>query len=78
MNTWIEALVNRPIPKKEEDLVMLVMKRPHSCSECRLKDISSMRGDKLCLAAGGRWIETQNEGVIPEWCPLQKVKGVIC
>ena len=49
---------------------MLIMEEPRNCQECRLKDLSSMSGDKLCLGAEGRWIETQSEGKKPEWCPL--------
>lgn len=49
---------------------MLVIEEPRNCQECPLTDLSSMSGDKLCLAAGQRWIETQNQGVRPEWCPL--------
>lgn len=62
---------------KEDELVMLVMKRPRNCEDCKLHDISSMRGDRICLPTG-KWIETQNERAIPDWCPLRNFKGVIC
>ena len=70
--------------KKKTNKVMLVLDEPMNCRECPLTDISSMSGDKLCLAAGGKWIENQNEQIPrgvehrPEWCPLQKCKGEIC
>ena len=57
--------------KVTKKMSMLVMEEPRNCQECRLKDLSSMSGDKLCLGAGQRWIETQNEGKKPEWCPLR-------
>ena len=56
--------------KVTKKMSMLIMEEPYDCQECRLKDLSSMSGDKLCLAAGQRWIETQNVGKKPEWCPL--------
>ena len=56
--------------KVTKKMSMLVIEEPHNCQECPLTDLSSMTGDKLCLAAGQRWIETQNEGKKPEWCPL--------
>ena len=56
--------------KVTKKMSMLIMEEPRNCQECPLTDLSSMSGDKLCLGAGGRWIETQNEGKKPEWCPL--------
>ena len=60
--------------KVTKKMSMLVMEEPRTCQECPLTDLSSMSGDKLCLAAGQRWIETQNEGKKPEWCPLQTIE----
>ena len=52
---------------------VLVIDMPDHCKNCPLHDISSMEGDWLCLAAGGKWIETQR--TVPEqkpkWCPLR-------
>lgn len=62
--------------KVKKKMAMLVIEDPMNCRECPLTDISSMSGDKLCLAAGGKWIENQNEQIPmgnehrPEWCPL--------
>ena len=51
--------------------VMLIMDEPLDCTDCPLTDLSSMTGDKLCLASNMRWIETQNEYKKPDWCPLK-------
>ncbi len=51
--------------------VMLIMDEPLDCTDCPLTDLSSMTGDKLCLASNKRWIETQNEYKKPDWCPLR-------
>lgn len=51
--------------------VMLIMDEPLDCTDCPLTDLSSMTGDKLCLASNKRWIETQNEYKKPDWCPLK-------
>ena len=59
--------------KVTKKMSMLVIEEPRNCQECPLTDLSSMSGDKLCLAAGQRWIETQNEGKKPEWCPLVNI-----
>lgn len=57
--------------KVKKKMAMLVIENPIDCQACPLTDLSSMSGDKLCLAANMRWIETQNSRVKPEWCPLQ-------
>ena len=58
--------------------VILALDEPIDCNECPLHDISSMQGDKLCLASGKRWIETQNLGKKPEWCPLKPLPREAC
>lgn len=55
----------------KKKMSMFILEEPRNCQECPLTDLSSMSGDKLCLASNMRWIETQNQGVKPEWCPLQ-------
>lgn len=54
--------------------VMLIMDEPLDCTDCPLTDLSSMTGDKLCLASNKRWIETQNEYKKPDWCPLRPME----
>lgn len=50
--------------------VILVMDEPMDCDHCPLHDLSSMRGDWICLPTD-KWIETQNDHRKPEWCPLK-------
>lgn len=57
--------------------VMLIMDEPLDCTDCPLTDLSSMTGDKLCLASNMRWIETQNEYKKPDWCPLKPMPNYI-
>ena len=56
---------------KERNKAILILDEPIDCNECPLHDLSSMKGDKLCMAHNMKWIETQNEGKKPEWCPLR-------
>ena len=58
--------------------VVLVLDEPMDCEHCPLPDISSMSGDRLCLAYGRKWIETQNEGMKPDWCPLKQMPKPRC
>ena len=51
--------------------VKLTLDEPMDCQHCPLHDLSSMRGDWLCLASNMRWIETQNLNQKPDWCPLE-------
>ncbi len=74
VRTMWDALVDgaRSIQRKAKK-VMLVLDEPMDCTDCHLTDLSSMTGDKLCLAANKKWIETQNVGKKPEWCPLRDI-----
>lgn len=75
IRTMWEALVDnaKTRTKTRRKKVMLILEEPMDCTDCPLTDLSSMSGDKLCLAAGKKWIETQNEGKKPEWCPLRDI-----
>ena len=55
--------------------VILALDEPLDCTDCPLTDLSSMTGDKLCLASNKRWIETQNEYKKPDWCPLMPIEA---
>ena len=74
IRTMWDALVDGARSRQRKaKKVMLVMDEPMDCTDCPLTDLSSMTGDKLCLAANMKWIETQNVGKKPEWCPLRDI-----
>lgn len=64
--------------------IAIINEMPRYCLECPMHDISSMDGDWLCLPAGGRWIENQNEQRDnylvhkPNWCPLKPIPSEAC
>ena len=70
---WDAMALQHRTPKQQRNNLILTLDEPMDCNECPLHDISSMQGDKLCLASGKRWIETQNLGKKPEWCPLKEL-----
>ena len=55
---------------------LILEEMPRHCEDCPLHDISSMRGDWICLPAN-KWIDTFRDEPRhkPEWCPLIPVEA---